>query len=261
MKQVAFFICLILLSLCSLAQEDVSQFKADSIVDGKDTLRYRLLYPSNFSNENQYPLVIFLHGAGERGHDNTSQLKYAVPFFQNIEKQNPSIIIVPQCPDSSFWAKVKTTPGNYFNPKPEFTFYPDGNPTPAMKCLITLAKKWHAEKFVNKNQIYIGGLSMGGMGTYELLIRRPIPFTAAFVICGGTNVITLKNKIGKTPIWIFHGEQDPIVSVDYARQIYAMMKREDKEVKYTEYPGVGHDSWLKALQEKDLIPWLFQHKR
>lgn len=245
----------------AFCQDDISQFKADSIVEGKDTLRYRILYPPNFDAKKSYPLFIYLHGSGERGHDNTSQLKYVVPFLESIQQQNPSIIIAPQCPDSLDWARIKIAPGNYFSTKREIIFSPDGVPTTPMRLLVTLSKKWQSENFVDKNKVYIGGLSMGGMGTYEMLIRKPIPFAAAFVICGGTNVITLKQKLGKTPIWIFHGANDPIVSVDYARQVVSMLQMEKKEVKYTEYPGVGHDSWLKAFQEKDLIPWLYQHKR
>ncbi|PZP43766.1 MAG: phospholipase [Pseudopedobacter saltans] len=250
------FIC-----LHALSQNAIDQFQSDSIIEGSDTLRYRILYPKGFDPSKQYPLFFFLHGSGERGKDNTSQLKYVMPFMESIESQHPSVIIAPQCPDSSFWAKIKSTPGNYFGSKREIIFYPESTPTPAMRLLVSLTKKWQSEKFIDKNMVYIGGLSMGGMGTYELLIRKPIPFAAAFVICGGTNVITLKQKLGKTPIWIFHGANDPIVPVEYGRQVSSMLQREKKEVKYTEYPGVGHDSWLNAFQEKELIPWLYQHKR
>ncbi len=261
MKRTIFSLLFCLLAFIGFGQDSLSSFKRDSLIEGSDTLRYRILFPENFDEKKSYPLVIYLHGSGEKGSDNTKQLKYVVPFFESIEKQNPSIIIAPQCPDSSSWAKIKTTPGNYFGSKREIIFYPESAPTSAMRLLISLTKKWQSEKFIDKNKVYIGGLSMGGMGTYEMLIRKPVPITAAFVICGGTNVLTLKQKMGKTPIWIFHGADDPIVSVDYARQVVSMLQLEKREVKYTEYPGVGHDSWLKAFQEKDLIPWLFQHKR
>lgn len=261
MKRLFLAIALLLVCLNGFSQEDLSKFKADSIIEGNDTLRYRILYPDNFDAKKQYPLFFFLHGAGERGNDNTKQLKFVVPFMESIESQHPSVIIIPQCSDSSFWAKMKIAPGNYFGAKREIIFYPESAPTIAMKLLISLTKKWQSEKFIDKNMVYIGGLSMGGMGTYELLIRKPIPFAAAFVICGGTNVITLKQKLGKTPLWIFHGVNDPIVSVDYSRQVVSMLQREKREVKYTEYPGVGHDSWLNAFQDKELIPWLYQHKR
>jgi len=261
MKQLLSIAAFLLTGFSAWAQEDISRFKADSIIEGDDTLRYRILLPENFDAGKQYPLVIYLHGSGERGRDNTSQLKYVVPFMQSIEQQNPSIILAPQCSDSSSWAKTKTAPATYFATKRDIVFYPEDKPTSAMQLLISLTKKWQSEKCVDKNKIYIGGLSMGGMGTYEMLIRKPVPFAAAFVICGGTNVIALKQKIGKTPIWVFHGADDPVVSVDYARQAVSMLQREKKEVKYTEYPGTGHDSWLKAFQEKDLIPWLYQHKK
>lgn len=261
MKKIIFLFAFILIALTGFSQDTLSQFKKDSLIEGNDTLRYRILYPENFDAKKTYPLVIYLHGSGERGHDNTNQLKYVVPFFESIEKQEPSIIIAPQCPDTLSWAKLKIAPGNYFSTKREFIFYPESAPTPAMRLLISLTKKWHSESFVNKNKIYVGGLSMGGMGTYKMLIRKPVSFAAAFVICGGTNVITLKQKLGKTPIWIFHGADDPVVSVDYARQVVSALQMDKKEVKYTEYPGVGHDSWLKAFQEKELIPWLYEHKR
>ncbi|MFT4204138.1 MAG: dienelactone hydrolase family protein [Chitinophagaceae bacterium] len=260
MKQFIFVTTFILIGLSAYSQDTLSQFKSDSLIEGNDTLRYRILYPDNFDAKKSYPLVIFLHGSGERGHDNTKQLKYVVPFFESIEQQQPSIILAPQCPDTAFWAKIKVDSPKY-TPNRKIIFYPDNTPTPPMCLLLSLTKKWQSEKCVDKNRVYIGGLSMGGMGTYEMLIRKPVPFAAAFVICGGTNVITLKQKIGKTPIWVFHGADDPVVSVNYARQVVSILQMEKKEIKYTEYPGVGHDSWLKAFQEKDLVPWLFQHQR
>ena len=260
MKQFFFLFACVLAGTTGFSQDNLSRFKSDSIMDGKDTLRYRILYPDSFDGEKSYPLFIYLHGSGERGHDNTSQLKYVVPFLESIEKQNPCIILAPQCPDTMDWAKIKVAPGDYFTTKRAIVFYPESVPTAPMRLLLSLAKKWQSEKFVDRNRVYVGGLSMGGMGTYELLVRKPVPFAAAFVICGGTNVITLKQKLGKTPIWIFHGTNDPVVSVDYARQVVSALQLEKKEVKYTEYPGVGHDSWIRAFQEKDLIPWLFRHE-
>jgi len=116
-------------------------------------------------------------------------------------------------------------------------------------------------KNVNSKRIYIGGLSMGGMGTFELLWHKPGFFAAAFPICGGGNPESVKLYAKKFPVWIFHGDKDPAVPVSNSRLMNNALKKAGAKVKYTEYPGVGHNSWDNAFAEPDLLPWLFKQKR
>lgn len=114
---------------------------------------------------------------------------------------------------------------------------------------------------INIRQIYVGGLSMGGMGTFELLWRKPGFFAAAFPIAGGGDP-TKAEVYGKGfPIWIFHGDTDPVVDVNDSRKMAAALKTANAKMKYTEYPGVKHESWNKAFAEPQLLPWLFNQKK
>lgn len=114
---------------------------------------------------------------------------------------------------------------------------------------------------INNKQIYIGGLSMGGMGTFELLWRKPGFFAAAFPICGGGNPAKASSYGQGFPIWIFHGDSDPVVNVNDSRKMVTALQNVKAKIKYTEYPGVKHDSWNNAFAEPGLLPWLFSNKK
>lgn len=238
-------------------------FLKDSLVANGDTLRYRIMYPKDFNSGKKYPFLLFLHGAGERGRDNEKQLNNgADSLLRQASEQYHAIVIAPQCPPNEYWAKVRRveTPNERYIIS--LTFFPDGKPVQPMINLIQLVESFSKEKFIDKDQMHIGGLSMGGIGTYEFLIRKPDIFASAFVICGATNLITLKRNINKKmPIWIFHGTDDNVISVDYGRQISSELKTQNKNVKYTEYPKTGHNSWDSAFKEKELLPWLFSFKK
>ena len=113
---------------------------------------------------------------------------------------------------------------------------------------------------VDQNKMYLGGLSMGGMGTFELLNRNPNTFAAAFAICGGANPAIAK-KIKNTPLWIFHGDMDQVVPYRYSIGIFEGLKSQKADVKLTLYPNVGHDSWTNAFDEPELLPWLLSRHR
>jgi predicted peptidase len=114
-----------------------------------------------------------------------------------------------------------------------------------------------AGKDVNTKKIYIGGLSMGGMGTFEMLWRKPHFFAAAFAICGGGNPEKVSDYASGFPIWVFHGDSDPTVKVGNSRLMVNALKKAGAKVKYTEYPGVAHNSWDNAFAEPGLLDWLF----
>jgi predicted peptidase len=114
---------------------------------------------------------------------------------------------------------------------------------------------------VDTNRRYVGGLSMGGFATYDILWRKPHVFAAAFPICGGGNPDQVNLYATNFPIWIFHGSIDPVVPVANSRLMYKTLRAAGADVKYTEYPGVKHDSWKKAFAEPNLLPWLFAQRK
>lgn len=242
--------------------QDFNQYAKKEFVRDGNTLLYRILLPLNYDAHKKYPLVVFLHGSGERGNDNEAQLVHGGSLFlQDSLRQNyPAIIIFPQCPKDSSWAFIehhfdtatkKMSFGFPFHPVPTV---PAGLVKELMDSLV------HA-KAVDKNRIYIGGLSMGGFGTFNMLARYPRYFAAAIPICGGGDTL-MAARFYKIPgIWIFHGDKDPAVNVENSRAYFRALERLHANVKYTEYPGVGHNSWDNAFAEKDLLHWLFSNKK
>lgn len=234
--------------------------KKEFILSEGKTLSYRILYPDNYDKTKKYPLILFLHGAGERGSDNEKQLTWGGKLFLNEENRNkfPVIVIFPQCPEESFWANVK-----FDRNKQPFTFEFDytAEPNWPLTAANELVKKLANEEAVDKSRIYITGLSMGGMGTFESVYRYPDLYAAAMPICGGGDVNHYDKRITKTAFWVFHGAADVVVDVKLSREMVEKLKSLKTEVKYSEYPGVNHNSWDNAFAEKDYVSWMFSHKR
>jgi len=226
----------------------------------KDTLPYQILMPENFDPQKKYPLVIVLHGAGERGNDNQAQMKYGTGLFLNATSREkyPAIVIYPQCPANDFWANVKYKRDTVAN-KNIFDFQEGRAPTKSMTALMGLIDNFLDKPYVNKHQVYIGGLSMGGMGTFEILRREPKIFAAAFAICGGDNSNNAAIYAKKVPLWIFHGAKDDTVSPDHSLVVVEAIKAAGGDPKFTLYPNDGHNSWDDAFAEPELLPWLFGH--
>jgi predicted peptidase len=229
---------------------------------GGDTLRYRLLTPVNYDTHKAYPLIIFLHGSGERGSDNAAQLLHGGDLFlkDSIRKDFPAFVVFPQCPQNESWApfKLKRDSTGKVTGADFPADAPPARPGVLVKALIDSLL---ATGKIDAKRVYIGGLSLGGMGTFDMLARYPGLFAAAFPICGAGNVQTVPVFAGKVPVWIFHGGADPVVPVAFSRNYYLELKKLNAEVKYTEYPGVGHNSWDNAFAEPGLVPWLFQHHK
>lgn len=226
-----------------------------------DTLPYRLLLPENYDPQKQYPLIVFLHGAGERGNDNEKQLKNGGAFFLTpaFRKNYPAIVVLPQCSFFSFWANIQFAFDTVAK-KPSFNFVADGSPTVAMKMATSLVGKILDEYPVNRNQVYVGGLSMGGMGTFEMVRRMPGIFAAAFPICGGANPQTAP-LLTNTAWWVFHGAKDPLVPIKASEMmVNALKKLPETQVKFTVYPEALHNSWDSAFAEPGLMAWLMEQK-
>ncbi|MCC5931376.1 MAG: prolyl oligopeptidase family serine peptidase [Cyclobacteriaceae bacterium] len=242
-------------------QAQVSGFEAKTYISGSDTLLYRILYPENFKPGKKYPLVLFLHGAGERGNDNKKQLVHGSSLFlrEDIRKNHPAIVIFPQCPQSSYWSNVRFEYDSAGHRK--FVYTKGEAPTSAMKALMSFVEDLTSQRYIDQQRMYLGGLSMGGMGTFELLSRMPDTFVAAFPICGGGHTATVSAYASNTALWIFHGEEDAVVPADFSREMYQALKTAGAEVALTLYPGVNHNSWDNAFAEPDLLPWLFKYKK
>ena len=251
---------LLLISFLLYIPFGFAQFqKARFQVNGFD-LPYQVSFPENYDSNKQYPLILFLHGAGERGNDNEKQLTHGKDFLlNNTQKDFPAIVIAPQCSENSYWSNVKI---HFIDNKLTFKFGLSDTPTPAMDAVMMLLKDWLSSGKVNLSQVYVGGLSMGGMGTFELLWRMPNTFAGAFPICGGSDPGRVNQYAKNTAVWIFHGDSDNVVSVECSRMMYEALKKSGNEtnVKYTEYKGVYHNSWDNVFKEKDFFKWLFEQK-
>ena len=226
-----------------------------------DSLPYRILLPKNFDSTKEYPLLLFLHGAGERGNDNEAQLYHSSNFFLNYEFRNtfPSIIIFPQCPKNSYWAKIKGIPNpKYPTQKESFS---DSLPKNSQLLIVeSLLSNLENKYKIDPDKRYIAGLSMGGMGTFELVARNPNYFAAGIAICGGANPNWAK-FFKNTPLWIFHGMKDKVVPPELSINIYNSIKNYNSESKLTLYNNVGHNSWDPAFEEVEIMNWLFSFKK
>jgi len=260
MRSIGSMLAVLFLYVVSSAQNK-SLYQHHWYIDKKDTLPYRVLLPKDYDASKKYPLILFLHGGGERGRDNEAQLTHGGTLFlrDSIREKYKAIVVFPQCPASSYWSNVKITTDSIQRTR-TFNFQSDGEPTLAMKLLLGLLNHLQRQYKPNEDRIYVGGLSMGGMGTFELARRKPKTFAAAFPIAGGANAETAR-KLKKSSWWIFHGLKDNVIDPVYSKIMAAAIKAEGATVRLTLYPGIDHNSWDPALAEKDLLPWLFsQHK-
>jgi predicted peptidase len=244
-----------------LSAQDLQLYQKENFRSGKNVLPYRILYPDHFDKTKKYPLILVLHGSGERGSDNELQLTHGAVLFVNdaVRKKFPAIVIFPQCSAEDYWPNVNRE--SIADGKRNYVFREDGEPTPAMKMLLIFIDDLLKKPYVDQKRLYVGGLSMGGMGTFELLSRKPHLFAAAFPICGGGHPNTVKAYAKQVSLWVFHGAQDDVVPVHHSEVMVNALKKAGADVRFTVYPDVKHESWVQAFAEPDLLPWLFSHRR
>lgn len=227
-----------------------------------ETMPYRILRPLDPEPGRRYPVVFFLHGAGERGDDNASHLAHGASFFSDPQNRAkfPAIVVFPQCPADGYWVDLEIRERLYAHVDQTFeeVFAP---PTRDLTTAMRILDHVLATEPADPDRVYIMGLSMGGLGTYEALARWPEKFAAAVAICGGGNLEATERYADRVAIWITHGDEDPIVPVKYSRLLYETLRERGAEVRYTEFPGVGHDAWTPTFALPDLLPWLFSHTR
>jgi predicted peptidase len=216
-------------------------------------LPYRLLEPKGYDSKKKYPLVLFLHGAGERGEDNAIQLVHGMNDFAQDENREkyPCFVVAPQCPNGKQWVDVPWTAESHTQPE---------NPSESLQDTLDLIAALRQEVSIDSRRLYVTGLSMGGFGTWDLAQRHPELFAAAAPICAGGDEQQAA-RLAKLPIWAFHGDVDTVVKPSRSRNMIAAIKAVGGQPLYTEYPGVGHNSWAQTYRDPKLFEWLFAQKR
>lgn len=245
------YIILFITTLCIELNAQASKFSHEKLIGRKgDTLNYRQLI-SDYETQSKFPLVIFLHGSGERGNDNEAQLKWGVQHFatdQIMHTYRP-IVIAAQCPEKMRWGNFSSK-GTSINK----------SPSQPMTLLIELIKEKIQSMPIDTNRIYITGLSMGGFGTFDALSRYPNMFAAAVPVCGGGDVSKAK-LMAHIPIWIFHGMLDDVVDPSSSLKMHKALNKHGANPGLTLYPNTGHFSWLAAYTDKKMMDWLFQQRK
>jgi predicted peptidase len=204
---------------------------------------YQAYLPPQAGAGEKLPLIVFLHGIRERGTGG-----FISGMFAQIAKQYlkliPAIVLLPQCRPNRFWADAQMD-----------------------EMVMRQIKDVSREYSVDEKRKYLIGISMGGYGAWHFAATYPDDFAAIVSICGGSPLTSenrfaeIAEKIGKTPAWLFHGSADPVVQVSESRNMVAAINERGGRVKYSEYEGVGHNVWLNALGETELLPWLLSQKK
>jgi predicted peptidase len=225
-------------------------------VDGV-AYRYQVYVPANYTPEKEWPVVLFLHGAGERGDDGLLQTQVGLgAAIRRHADRFPGIVVFPQARPSEVWSGEMERQ--------------------ALRALDQTMREFRADP----RRVYLTGLSMGGYGTWSIAARHPGRFAALVVVCGGIRrpngsslpldapgaassadpYAEYAKRIGSTPVWVFHGAADPVVPVTESRSMVEALRSAGGNVRYTEYEGVGHNSWDPAYAEPELASWLFAQR-
>lgn len=252
---------LLLLALLLPAQASAREtgFLNRTIKSGGVTYRYQVYVPAEWSPKQKWPVILSLHGAGERGDDGlfSSELGLGRAIRRNA-RGFPFVAVFPQCPEGATWADKHIQ-------------------EMAMAALEAAIREYSGDR----SRLYLTGLSMGGYGTWEMAMRYTRFFAAIAPVCGGlrpprgypeifSKQVNLDaadpyaeaaKRIGAIPVWIFHGARDPVVPVSESRKMEAALRSAGAAVRYTEYPDASHNSWDRAYAEPELVKWLLAQRR
>lgn len=218
------------------------------------TLPYRLFVPGDCDVQHPCGLLLFLHGAGERGSDNRAQLEnHALAWIHpQAQTEHPTIVVYPQCPPGMQWVEAPWDVGTY-----SLATVPISRPMSAvLKLLASLRKQLP----VDERRLLVTGLSMGGYGTFDILARHPTMFAAAVALCGGGDP-SYAPALRELPLWIFHGGRDPAVPVKGSRRMVKALRQAGGSPRYTEIADGGHDVWNVAYQNPEVLRWLLAQKK
>lgn len=241
--------------LGALAQETQPFQKKTLTTSSGFTLPYRELQPLRFKESKKYPLVVVLHGAGERGDDNEAQLTHGGKMFADpqVRAKYPAFVVFPQCPKNRVWYYTPVLKGLHPNPEKDVNL--------EIYAVKELIDQLVATGNIDTRRIYITGLSMGGFGTYGIVSLYPDLFAAAAPICGGAVLGDVPKYGKKLPFWVFHGSADNVVPAQLSRDAVQALTEAGGKVKYTEYEGVAHNSWDNVFADPAYLKWMFKQKR
>jgi len=232
-------ICCVSLLLCSAAETFADGFeKTEYKADSSRTLQYALLKPQKVEDGKKYPLLLSLHGAGGRGNKKWESNCFANKVLSGREMRSkyPCFILAPTVSKQGSWKSE------------------------SMDDVLELVGKLLKKLPIDPDRVYVTGQSMGGGGTYEAMARKPELFAAGVPVCGGNKVSNAK-KMASIAIWAFHGEKDRVVHVERGREMIEAIRKAGGKPRYSELPGVRHNSWTPAYKNQELWKWLFAQKR
>jgi predicted peptidase len=247
----------LLLGITASLQQVQTGFLDRNITVAGRAYHYQVYVPADYQTKPRWPAILFLHGAGERGNDGLLQTNVGLaPAIRQNFSRYPAIVVIPQVPTDSQWVG---TPADM-----------------AVAALQQTMREFH----VDPNRVYLTGLSMGGHGTWYIAYRHPELFAAIVPICGWVRdfpqfrgsvpvvpgdsaavLSSLVQRLAKVSIWIFHGEIDPAVNVNGSREPAAALKAASADVRYTEFPGMGHNVWDAVYASDEFVRWLFAQQR
>lgn len=223
------------------------------------TLNYRLYVPADYDPNIDYPVVLFLHGYGERGSGNDVQLGCGMMkafFSKGYYQEHPCIIVAPQCPDTTQWAVQGYTGSYTISDTPSTNTF-----TEAIQLCKAAVDQTIADYSVDTDRLYVTGLSMGGYGTWNIITHYPDYFAAAMPICGGGDP-SKADRLVDLPIWAFHGDADPTVPVSGTRDMYnAITAAGGTNIQYTEWMGADHFTWTPTYVRSDVWNWMFNQSK
>ncbi|HOK66613.1 MAG TPA: prolyl oligopeptidase family serine peptidase [Anaerohalosphaeraceae bacterium] len=199
------------------------------------TLDYLLYLPPDYEQKDSWPLLVFLHGAGERGSDLNRVKAHGPAKLVEQGRDFPFVIVSPQCPEGQWW------------------------PILGREVLALIDEMLERYK-IDPDRVYLTGLSMGGYGTWAIASAWPERFAAIVPICGGGRPFTAAN-LEKVPVWAFHGAKDPVVPLSESQQMVEAVNRAGGKAKLTVYPDAEHDSWTQTYDNPELYQWLLSHRR
>lgn len=249
---------LLLVSGLSWSPPSPGGFQQRSLAIGREAYRYQVFLPAGWHPRKRWPVVLFLHGNGERGDDGWRQTLVGIgPAIRRNPERVPAVVVLPQCRRGMWWTHTR------------------------MEKLALAALEASVRDFGgDPARIFLTGISMGGYGTWSLAARHPRKFAALAPICGGVvpppgvkvpgdhppvnfssdPYHAMAARIVPTPVWIFHGTDDPRVPVSESRKMAGALRALGRLVRFSEYAGVGHDSWERAYAEPHFFPWLLSHR-
>jgi poly(3-hydroxybutyrate) depolymerase len=240
--------------------EDYFQDNLEKIAPGKEitvgglTLPYRLFVPHGYDQTQRYPLVVVLHGAGERGTDNVKNVQYGFGTFtfERNQGRQPMFVVAPQCPSSMQWVNTPWEEGTY-----SVNQVPISAP---LKVVVGLIDELQERYAIDAQRIYIAGVSMGGFGTWDIISRYPTRFAAAVPICGGGDPLQAQ-VLKDLPIWTFHGDDDEQVPYEGTRVTAQAIHDVGGIVQFTTFAQMGHGIWFGVFRTQAVVDWMLAQRQ